>query len=77
MNGVEFQANEPKTFIVELDWARENISKDWSVTAWAAGGEIDVSHVDGITSDTLPVISEQGSDSSGSTDDTSGDTIGD
>ena len=52
---------------MELDWARENISKDWSVTAWAAGGEIDVSHVDGITSDTLPHITEPGSDSSGST----------
>lgn len=58
MNGIEFVANEPKSFILEFDWAREKITKDWSVTAWAAAGEIEVSHVDGITSDTLPYIGE-------------------
>ena len=73
MNGIEFVANEPKSFILEFDWARENITKDWSVTAWAAGGTIEVSHSDGITSDTLPYIGEyreereENSDPSGST----------
>ena len=72
MNAIEFEANEPKSFIVELDWSRENVTKDWSVTAWARGGEIVVSHSDGITSDTLPYIAKlefEGGSTSGSTND--------
>ena len=74
MNGIEFVANEPKSFIVEFDWARENVTKDWSVSAWAASGEIEVSHVDGITSDTLPYISGLSSEEDSASGSTSGST---
>lgn len=35
VNPISFEANESHSFIIELDWGRESITKDWSVTAWA------------------------------------------
>lgn len=43
-------------FILEWDWAREDISPDWSVTAWAEQGDVKITHSKGIESDKLPYI---------------------
>ena len=70
MEPIQFDAHESKTFIVEWDWAREGITPDWSVTAWAEQGQVAVSHVNGTTSDTLPFIArvdESGEETSSNT----------
>ena len=54
MSVIDFEAGESKSFIVEWDWAREDVTPDWSVTAWAELGQVSVSHNDDIETDSLP-----------------------
>jgi len=54
MAAIDFAANESRSFIVEWDWARESITPDWSVTAWAEYGTVSVTHNDGWETDSLP-----------------------
>ena len=53
---ISFKAGQTINFIVEWDWERENVTPDWSITAWAEQGTVKVTHVDGLTSDKLPLI---------------------
>ena len=53
---IDFKPGETKKFIVEWDWARENITPDWSLTAWAEKGDVTVKHAAGLTTDTLPFV---------------------
>ena len=40
---------------VILDWNRQGVKKDWSVTAWGTGGKaVSVKHTHGIESDKMP-----------------------
>lgn len=59
MKPIIFEAGDSKTFILEFDWAREGITPDWSVTAYAEKGSVSVSHSEGITSDKLPFLTEE------------------
>ena len=43
-------------YVVEFDWARECITPDWSVVAWAEKGEVTLMHSSGLKSDSLPFI---------------------
>lgn len=61
---IQFDAGETKSFTVEWDWARQDVTNDWSVTAWAEYGEITVSHHEGLQSDKLPFISRNNDDES-------------
>jgi len=51
---LQFQEGESKTFILEFDWARKDVTPDWSVTAWADVGEVRVEHLGGLQTDHLP-----------------------
>jgi len=42
------KAGQKYTYILEFDWAREDITPDWSVTAWAENGAVTVEHYDKI-----------------------------
>merc|ERR1712226_1725768 len=53
LNPIEFGPGETKEFEVLLDWTRQGVVKDWSVTAWGEGGEVSVSHQDGTPSASL------------------------
>lgn len=59
MKPILFEAGDTKTFIVEFDWAREGITPDWSVTAYAEKGVVSVSHSEGLSSAKLPFLSEE------------------
>lgn len=48
MTAIAASAGETLTIIVELDFARENITPDWSLTAWAAKGAVTVRHTNGL-----------------------------
>lgn len=54
MDPVEFAAGETRTFVLEWDWSREDVSPDWSLTAWAEKGEVAVVYT-GHDSDSLPL----------------------
>ena len=51
-----FKSGESKHYILEFDWARKDITKDWSITAWAEKGGVSIKYSDGRKSDTLPYI---------------------
>jgi hypothetical protein len=55
LNPIEFAAGETKEFSVSMDWARQGIVKDFSVTAWGEGGAVTVAHADGTASASLPI----------------------
>ena len=55
MDPVQFTAGETKTFVLEWDWSREDVTPDWSLTAWAEQGEVSVIY-SGHESDSLPLI---------------------
>jgi hypothetical protein len=40
MDPIEMKAGEEKTFYVELDLGRENMSPDWAVTTWGEQGSV-------------------------------------
>jgi len=44
------------TIVVELDFARENITPDWSLTAWAPDGAVTVRHTKNLKSGSFPYI---------------------
>ena len=50
MKALRFEAGQTITYIVELDFSRENITPDWSLTAWAPKGAVEVRHSDGLKS---------------------------
>ena len=56
MKPIAASAGEPMNIIVELDFARENITPDWSLTAWATNGAVTVRHTNDISTDSLPYI---------------------
>jgi len=62
LNGIEIPAGETYRFAANFDWTREEIVKDWSVTAWGTKSKVEVRHADGIESQHLPHIGRQGSD---------------
>ena len=51
-----FRAGEKKHFILEFDWSRKDITPDWSITAWAELGGVQILYQDGRKSDTFPFI---------------------
>lgn len=48
------KAGSTRTIEVLMDWNRENVTKDWSLTAWGEQGGVSVTHNDGIPSDHMP-----------------------
>ena len=60
MKPVTLKAGETTTIVIELDFERENITKDWSLTAWAAKGAVEVRHSDGLAKDSFPFIQKKG-----------------
>ena len=44
MKPLKMQAGQKITIVVELDFNRYYITPDWSLTAWAAKGEVHVMH---------------------------------
>lgn len=60
MTPIAFKAGETKSLILEWDWQRENITRDWSVTAWGELGEVAVAHEKELKTDSFPYISRAG-----------------
>lgn len=58
MKPIAMEANETITIIVELDFERENITKDWSLTAKAEQGGVTVKHSQGLKTGSFPYISK-------------------
>ena len=56
MKPESFKAGEVKNYILEFDWGRKDITRDWSITAWAEKGGVSVKYSDGRQSDSLPFI---------------------
>lgn len=48
MRPQSFKAGLPIYYILEFDWARDSITRDWSITVWAEDGNINVKHNSGI-----------------------------
>ena len=44
MKPIRFEAGQKQNFIIELDFARECITPDWSITVQAELGEVSVRH---------------------------------
>ena len=42
--------------IIEFNWNKPEVTKDWSVTAWGETSDVRVTHNDGIKSDSLPYV---------------------
>mmetsp|Transcript_30626 Transcript_30626/g.37838 ORF Transcript_30626/g.37838 Transcript_30626/m.37838 type:complete len:152 (+) Transcript_30626:1471-1926(+) len=53
MAPIEFGAMETKNFVVEWDFARKDITTDWSVTVWASEGRVAIQHSKDIPTATL------------------------
>lgn len=56
LDAFTLEAGQPMDVWVEFDFSKEELSNDWSVTIWAASGNVTVTHKKGYTSDTMPVI---------------------
>ena len=56
MKPESFKAGEMKHYILEFDWGRKDITRDWSITAWAEKGGVSIKYSDGRQSDSLPFI---------------------
>jgi len=39
-----FEADQTKEVVVLFDWGRQNVVKDWSVTAWGTEHSVTVRH---------------------------------
>ena len=59
LEGFTMKANESVKIITEWNWTDPNHEKDWSVTVWAPDGEVLITHNEGRSSDTMPVIDRQ------------------
>jgi len=64
MKPIALKENETTTIIIELDFSRENITKDWSLVAKAAKGSVTVRHSKGLKSQSFPYIERKESSSS-------------
>ena len=54
-DAMRFTPGQTKEFIVMLDWTRDNVVKDWSLTAWGTAGDVSVAYKDnGYTTDKMP-----------------------
>ena len=54
-DAMSFDAGETKEFYVVLDWTRDNVVKDWSLTAWGTSGDVSVAYKDNAyTTDKMP-----------------------
>ena len=51
---IEIEAGEEVEIVVEFNWARTGVTKDWSVTAWGEIGEVEVRHSNDIESNHFP-----------------------
>ena len=51
LRDIEFDAGEEIEILVEYNWNRRGITKDWSVTAWGDTGEVTVRHSKSIRSE--------------------------
>jgi len=58
---MSFYAGQSFTFDIELPWKKENITKDFSVTAWAQSEAVAVEHELGYSSDSLPLVGQEAS----------------
>ena len=56
MSQEPFKAGEVKRYVLEFDWSRENITPDWSITAWAELGGVSIRYEGLRVSDALPFI---------------------
>ena len=54
---LEFAGNTEHTYIVELDLSRDEMSKDWSFTAWGENGAVQVT-VNGVDTQHFPYITK-------------------
>ena len=61
MGPIDFAAGETKMFTVEWDWAKPEVSPDWSLVARGEFGAVTVTHTDNLTSHQLPYIPKGGS----------------
>ena len=59
MRPQQLKAGQTATYILEFDWAREDVTPDWSFTVYAENGPVKVKHYHGTESDTLPNIEKQ------------------
>ena len=48
---ISFKVDEEVEILVEFNWARKGVTKDWSVTAWGEIGLVSVRHSEGIESE--------------------------
>lgn len=54
LRSIEINAGEEVEILVEFNWWRKGVTKDWSVTAWGeSGGEVTVRHSKGIPTKTF------------------------
>ena len=54
----QFAKNEEKEFTVMLNWNREGVVKDWSLTAWGTQHGVSVTHTDpNLSTDHMPQLS--------------------
>ena len=67
MKAEPYKAGEIKHYILEFDWSRKDITRDWSITAWAEKGGVSITYSDGRASDSLPFM-EKTSDICSSSD---------
>ena len=44
LRDIEFDAGEEIEILVEYNWARNGVTKDWALTAWGDAGEVTVRH---------------------------------
>ena len=48
------KAGSTRTIEVLMDWQRDNVTKDWSISAWGESGSVSVTSNEGIASDHMP-----------------------
>ena len=54
LRSIEINAGEEVEILVEFNWWRKGVTKDWSVTAWGEnGGEVSIRHSKGIQTKTF------------------------
>jgi len=55
MQPIEMNTGDEVNIAVVFDWTRDNVTKDWSVTAWGTNSKPEVTHSDASkTSQKLP-----------------------
>jgi len=53
-DGIMLGPGETRELNILFDWTRENITKDWSATAWGELGDVKVTHNDNIPTTHMP-----------------------